>query len=98
MNEKDKAINELQEQVKLLQSQVEYLQNILDDAKISYAMKTLTEEINLDKTIIELNQGERIIFEKITPSHANFFYSMYKGRSDVYSKRSKLNSSSCSIQ
>ena len=90
MNEKDKAIKELQEQVKLLQSEVEYLQNILDDAKISYAMKTSTEARNLDKTINELCQGERIIFEKITPRHANFFYSMFKGRSDVYSKRSKL--------
>ena len=42
--------------------------------------KKLGTEIDVLKKRIEY-------LETITPKHANYFYSFFKGRTDVYSKR-----------
>lgn len=82
----DKQMKELEQQVKFLRQRVEYLQSLLDKANIPYAssMEYVNEKDPVPQII---NQGERIIPETITKNHAKFFYSMFKGRMDVYSKR-----------
>ena len=97
--EKDKLIYELQQKVCSLESSVEYLQGILIEAKIPYENKTnQSEEILINSDFTEENQGARILSEVITRNHAKYFYSMFKGRMDVYSKRGgKLNPKSGKI-
>lgn len=88
MDYKDKLIQELQQKVCSLESRVEYLQGILKEAKISYENEIEKPEenvLNTDST--EENQGARVIPEVITRNHVKYFYSMFKGRMDVYSKR-----------
>lgn len=88
MDDKDILIEELQHKVNSLEYKVEYLQNILNKEKIpyEYEMEKHCENV-LVSDDYEENQGERIIPEVITKNHAKFFYSMFKGRRDVYSKR-----------
>ena len=54
--------------------------------------KKLGTEIDVLKKRIEYLEADNlmpyIIPETITPKHANYFYSFFKGRTDVYSKRS----------
>lgn len=78
MDDKDKIIQQLQQKVDNLESRVEYFQGILMEAKIPY-------KNDIDQP--EENQGARILPEVITQNHAKYFYSMFKGRVDVYSKR-----------
>lgn len=67
---------------------MEYLQGILKEAKIPYENKIdQPEETVLHTVSSEENQGACIIPEVITQNHAKYFYSMFKGRMDVYSKR-----------
>lgn len=88
MDDKDKIIQELQQKVYNLESKVEYLQGVLMEAKIPYEYEIeQPEEIVLHTDTTEENQGARIIPEAITKNHAKYFYSMFKGRMDVYSKR-----------
>ena len=88
MDDKDKLINELRQKVCSLESRVEYLQGILAEAKIPYK-----NVINQPKNCVisvsstEENQQIHILAEEITQNHAKYFYSMFKGRRDVYSKR-----------
>lgn len=82
MDSKDKLIEELQLKIEKLESKVSYLRGLLDDAKIPYKEHN-TELSNINTE----NQGDRIIPEHITPEHAKYFYSIFKGRMDVYSKR-----------
>ena len=86
MENKDKVIRELQEKILLLESKVEYLQGILLDANIPYEV-SLKSETSIGAVDNDIDQGARIIKEEITRSHFKFFYSMFKGRMDVYSKR-----------
>jgi hypothetical protein len=87
MDDKDKIIQELQQKVYSLESRVEYLQGILMDAKIPYENEIEQSEdtVHIDST--EENQGARIVPEVITQNHAKYFYSMFKGRMDVYSNQ-----------
>lgn len=88
MDDKDKLIQELQQKVYNLESRVEYLQDILKEAKLPYENDIAQpEETVLHSDSTEENQGARIIPEVITQNHAKYFYSMFKGRMDVYSKR-----------
>ena len=91
---KEQTIKRLQERVGVLQKRVGYLEKLLDEADISYDKdcNEYREDINnavSDQNLKESqkNQGSRIISETITKDHAKFFYSMFKGRTDVYSKR-----------
>ena len=77
----DNQFNELTEHIKQLEEENKYLKKLLDDAGISY-----------DRTdkIIEMSEPDAISIkeETITENHVNFYYSMFKGRKDVYSLRS----------
>ncbi len=86
MEKKDKIISELQKKILLLESKVEYLQGILLDANIPYEV-SINSETSISSADNDIDQGARIIKEEITKSHFKFFYSMFKGRTDVYSKR-----------
>lgn len=86
MENKDQVIRELQEKILLLESKVDYLQGILLDAKIPYEVSPNSEAISSSVDDV-IDQGARIIKEEITKTHFKFFYSMFKGRMDVYSKR-----------
>lgn len=86
MDDKDKLICELQQKICSLESQVKYLQGVLCEAKIPYE-KTQHEESVVNVDFTEEEQGARILSEVITQNHAKYFYSMFKGRVDVYSKR-----------
>ena len=44
-------------------------------------------QTDLEVEDVETDQGKRIIPEPITQKHAQYFYSFFKGRKDVYSKR-----------
>ena len=87
MDSKDELITELQQKINTLESHIAYLHSLLDNAQISYNENNIeNEKVKSDKIKPE-NQGERIIPEHITPDHAKYFYSIFKGRMDVYSKR-----------
>lgn len=86
MENKDKIISELQDKILLLESKVKYLQGILQDTNIPYDV-CANSETSIGTDYKDIDQGARIIKEEITKSHFRFFYSMFKGRMDVYSKR-----------
>jgi len=86
MDDKDKLIKELNQKIYSLESRVEYLQGIILSAKIPHKINQLDEgKINIDAR--KEDQGNCIYSEVITKNHVKFFYSMFKGRKDVYSKR-----------
>lgn len=87
MDNKDKLIIELKQKINTLEFYVAYLHSLLDKEKISYNENYIeSEKVNLNNIKTE-NQGALIIPEHITPDHAKYFYSIFKGRMDVYSKR-----------
>lgn len=67
----------LQNKIEKLEHRIKYLEELLERNNISYA-KEFTSPFN-DYIFIKE--------EEITPKHAKLFYSMFKGRLDVYSKR-----------
>lgn len=80
------------QEVALLKKRIEELE------EINSKLKFLLEESGIDyrfvfethqeqNTELDLNQGERIIFTEITEELAVRFFSMFWGRTDVYSKR-----------
>ena len=75
-------LQELKERVDFLEKENEYLKSLLDKAGILYAS---TERAPVD--LYEPDQGARIIHKDITSEDANKFFSMFWGRTDVYSKR-----------
>ena len=78
-----KNIQDLQNKIDSLEKENRYLKSLLDKAKISYEKN---ESINVANTY-DPDQGLRIIHKEITPEDANLFFSMFWGRTDVYSKR-----------
>ena len=81
-------LQELKERVDFLEKENEYLKSLLDKAGILYAS---TERAPVD--LYEPDQGARIIHKDITSEAANKFFSMFWGRTDVYSKRTIKKSS-----
>lgn len=84
-------MNEEQYLIKIsqLESEIEYLHGLLDEAGISYKheLKEI-DDLSPDQNILyEENQGARIVPTTITKQHVNYFYHIFKGRSDVYSMR-----------
>ena len=73
-----------------LENEIEYLHGLLDNAGISYKRKAKElEELSPDKNLaFEENQGARILPVTITKQHIQYYYHLFKGRNDVYSKRS----------
>ncbi|MBP1682472.1 MAG: type restriction enzyme, res subunit, partial [Ignavibacteriaceae bacterium] len=96
MEYKEKLIQKLQQKVNILESKVEYLQGILKEANINYENNIEHSEetvLSTDSNSSKKKQGAHILTEVITQNHAKYFYFMFKGRMDVYSKRgSKPNS------
>ncbi len=73
-----------------LENEIEYLHGLLDNAGISYKREAkspgnLSPVRNL---IFEKNQGARILPVTITKRHIQYYYHLFMGRKDVYSKRS----------
>lgn len=78
-----KDVQKLQKRIEYLETENAYLKSLLDNAQIPYDMF-----LNADKdNMFEPDQGARIIYRNITPDDANMFFSMFWGRTDVYSKR-----------
>ena len=76
--------------IRQLESEIEYLHGLLDNAGISYKREAKEiEDLSPDKNLAyEENQGARILPVTITKQHIQYFYHLFKGRNDVYSKRS----------
>ena len=93
MDNKDRIIQEQREQIRLLNEEIKRLQILLSRAGISYSKGIQEKEVltvrQADPAMSEpeLSQDQCIIPEMITQKHAQSFYSFFKGRKDVYSKR-----------
>lgn len=78
-----KSIAELEKRIHCLERENQHLKNLLADAGISYSEKEIGEIVNE----YDPDQGARIIPREITETDAKVFFSMFWGRTDVYSKR-----------
>ena len=90
MDSKDKIIQEQKERIIALNEEIQRLHALLSGAGILYEKKTqenVAVRADLAVKDVETEQGKRIIPEPITQKHAQYFYSFFKGRKDVYSKR-----------
>ncbi len=78
-----KSIMELEKRIQFLEKENRYLKHLLADAGIPYSGK------NIDGSGVEYDpdQGARILPRNITETDAKMFFSMFWGRTDVYSKR-----------
>ena len=76
--------------IRQLESEIEYLHGLLDDAGIPYKREAKDiDDLSPDKNpAFEENQGARILPVTITKQHIRYYYNLFKGRSDVYGKRS----------
>lgn len=77
----DEQFNELTEHIKQLEAENKYLKKLLDDAGIPYDGTDKVPEKN-EPNVVSIKE------EPITQERIQFFYSMFKGRKDVYSLRS----------
>ncbi len=89
----ENKISELTQKIKILEAKVQHLQKILDDSGIEYDVAEHLPKDNDILSIAQLNQqseqqGLSILPETITSRHASYFFSFFKGRQDLYSKRS----------
>lgn len=73
-----------------LENEIEYLHGLLDHAGISYKREAKElEDLSPDRNLaFEENQGAHILPVTITKQHIQYYYHLFKGRNDVYSKRS----------
>ena len=78
-----KSTAELEKRIHCLEKENQYLKKLLTDAGISY----FEQEIDGGSNEYDPNQGSRIIPREITETDAKVFFSMFWGRTDVYSKR-----------
>ena len=76
--------------IRQLESEIEYLHGLLDDAGISYKREAKElDDLSPDRNLaFEEDQGARILPVTITKQHIQYYYHLFKGRNDVYSKRS----------
>lgn len=77
-----RSISELEKRIQCLEKENQYLKNLLADAGIFYSIKDIDDVGNE----YDPNQGARIIPREITETEAKAFFSMFWGRTDVYSK------------
>ena len=77
----DEQFNEITEHIKQLEAENKYLKKLLDDAGIPYDETDKAPEKN-EPNVVSIKE------EPITKELVQFFYSMFKGRKDVYSLRS----------
>lgn len=74
---------ELEKRIQYLERENQYLKQLLTDAGISYAENETDDSSNQ----YDPNQGSRIMPRDLTETDAKVFFSMFWGRTDVYSKR-----------
>lgn len=74
---------ELEKRIHCLETENQYLKKLLADAGIPYSEK----EIDGGGNVYDPDQGSRIIPRDITETDAKMFFSMFWGRTDIYSKR-----------
>ena len=79
-------IQSLKEKIQKLEKENAFLKELLDNAGIKYNKQTIEDPL-------DPNQGARILQHNITASDANLFFSMFWGRTDVFSKRTVNKSS-----
>ncbi len=79
----NKNVSELEKRIRCLEKENQYLKHLLTYAGISYSEKE-TDDIVHE---YDPDQGSRIIPRDITETDAKVFFSMFWGRTDVYSKR-----------
>ena len=77
----DDQYNELTEHIKKLEAENQYLKKLLDDAGIPYDKPDNNSEKD-EPSVVSIKE------EPITKELVQFYYSMFKGRRDVYSLRS----------
>lgn len=93
MDNKDKIIREQREEIRLLNEEIKCLQLLLSQAGIPYGKGIQEKErpaaLQKDSVMSETEtvREQFIIPETVTQKHAQYFYSFFKGRKDVYSKR-----------
>lgn len=73
--------------IRALKQEIVYLRKLLDQANIQYQKGTEYCTDIQKNSSNDLETGP-IIYEQLTPQHASLFYSIFKGRRDVYAKRS----------
>ena len=84
----DKTSDDYKKRIADLEEEIVYLKGLLDEAGIEYhSPKENKSDDTIEQIAMLEDQGARIIPVQLTPQHANFFYSVFKGRRDVYSKR-----------
>lgn len=76
--------------IRQLEEEIEYLHSLLNDAGISYELEVKeSEDFSSERnSAFDEDQGSRILPVKLTKQHVQYFYHLFKGRNDVYSKRS----------
>ena len=76
--------------IRQLEEEIEYLHSLLNDAGISYELEVKeSEDCSSERnSAFDEDQGSRILPVKLTKQHVQYFYHLFKGRNDVYSKRS----------
>ena len=78
-----RSIAELEKRIHFLEKENQYLKKLLAGTGIFYSEKEIDDSGNE----YDFNQGSRIIPRDITEADAKVFFSMFWGRTDVYSKR-----------
>ena len=78
-----RSTEELEKRIQYLEQENQYLKHLLSDAGISYSEKEIIENVHE----YDPNQRARMIPREITETDAKVFFSMFWGRTDVYSKR-----------
>jgi superfamily II DNA or RNA helicase len=94
MEKPSSSVPELLAQIEELNLEIARLQGMLDQAGIDYSTALKANEEQTKPAFSEdspqtTSQPVAIAEVKIEPQHARFFYSYFKGRSDVYSLRTK---------
>ncbi len=78
-----KSTAELEKRIHFLEKENQYLKKLLAGTGIFYSEKEIDDSGNE----YDFNQGSRIIPRDITEADAKVFFSMFWGRTDVYSRR-----------
>lgn len=77
------TLEELQTRIHTLEKENQHLKSLLACAGIPYDAPALTSK----EALYDPDQGARILHRPVTSEDANRFFSMFWGRTDVYSKR-----------
>ena len=84
----DKTADYYEARITELQKEIDYLHGLLREANIEYvAFSNCIKTTDIRHDTMEVNQGARIVPTDITDRHVLYFFSLFKGRKDVYSKR-----------